>query len=185
MPPAALEAAPQTFIASLRIRDDRQIAAFDSALVSAFPNVSVINVTRILENVQHVLGALTGALRVLSWLCVSVGLLVLAGTLSLGHKERREQAALFRALGCERRELARIDAVEFAAIGLLTFAISWVVSYGLAWAVSRKMNVELSAEPRSVLLTLGLAVVLPVVVGLAVNARAYGAGVLETFRREA
>ena len=185
MPPAVLERAPQAFIASLKIRDAAAIAGFQKDLVKEFPNVSVINVTRILNNVQTILGAVVSALRLISWFCVAVGLLVLAGTLSLGHKERREQAALFRALGAERRTLIWIDAVEFASLGLLTFLISLVVSYGLGWAVSRKMDVTFASDPGVLLLTLAGALLLPAAVGLAVNARAYGAGVLETFRREA
>ncbi len=184
LPVKVLEPAPQVFIASLRTRDPAATAELSRALVKACPNVSAINVGRVLDNVQAVLGAMVSALRVIAWFCVAVGLLVLAGTLSLGHKERRDQAALFRALGCERKLLLQIDAVEFLALGLVTFVVALGVSYGLGYAVAREMNVTFAADPGSLLLTLAAALLLPAAVGLAVNARAYGAGVLESFRRE-
>jgi putative ABC transport system permease protein len=184
MPKAALEKAPQVFIASMKTRGEEENARFRTELVNAFPNVSAIDIKRILESVSAVLETLLKALTMLAWFCVGVGLLVLAGTLSLGRKERGETAALLRALGCSAGGVARIDAWEFAAIGVITYVIACVTSYGLGYALSKRMDIKFSSDPKEVLTVLAAALLLPLAVGLAVNWRAYRGDVMENLRGE-
>ena len=51
--------------------------------------------------------------------------------------------------------------------------------------ISDRMDVTFVSDPATVVATTAAALLLPLVVGLAVNLRAYGAPVLETLRREA
>ncbi|MFH1724265.1 MAG: FtsX-like permease family protein [Elusimicrobiota bacterium] len=183
--PAILEKAPRNFVGSLRIRDPERIAAFTAELGRRFSNVSVIDITKAFDNISSVLETLLEALKAVAWFCVAVGLLVLAGTLGLDHKERRSQAALFRAMGCGRGLVVMTDAVELIVTGLLTFAIGGAVAYGLGWFISLRLELRFASDSATVVRTLAAAIVLPLAVGLAVNARAYGASVLETLRREA
>jgi putative ABC transport system permease protein len=184
MPKAVLENAPQVFIASLQSRGEVDSARLRTELVAAFPNVSAIDIKRILESVSAVLETLLKALELLAWFCVGVGLLVLAGTLSLGRRERSETAALLRALGCSASDAARIDAWEFAAIGVITYAIAGAASYGLGYAISRRMDIRFSSDPREVLTLLAAALLLPLAVGLATNWRAYRGDVMDNLRGE-
>jgi len=184
LPTYLLENAPQNFITSLKIGDPKKLAAFRQELSKTFPNISVINVHEVLDNVQIVLGVLLKALKVVAWFCVATGLLVLVGTLSLGHKERRKRIALLKALGAKKYQLLLIDFWEFLAIGFLTFFIGSVVAFGLAWFIAIRMDIEFSFDGTTIIGNLAIALFLPLLVGLTVNFRTYGAGVMETLRHE-
>jgi putative ABC transport system permease protein len=123
-PVRALEGAPQTFVTSVRAGDPARSSALRRELAGPYPNVSVIDLSKALDNVQSVLGALIGALELLAWFCLAVGLLVLAGTLGLERRERVRQAALYRALGASSRELLLMDLGEFLALGAAAVAIA-------------------------------------------------------------
>lgn len=183
-PTKTLEDAPHYFVASLGIRDAEKSALFQREVVSAFPNVSVIDISKILDQVQVIMDALLNALAALAWFCVLTGLLVLAGTVSVAHRERRDQAALLRALGFERAGLIAVDAVEFAVIGVLSFLIAGAVATGLGWFLARELDVAFAPDWGILFKVLAAAVPLPVIVGLASNARIYGAGVLDNLRRD-
>jgi putative ABC transport system permease protein len=183
-PESALERAPQNFVGSLRIGDPERISEFQKKLIERFPNISVVDLSQILDNIQSVLGILLTALTVVAWFCVAVGLLVLAGTLSLGHRERREHAALFRALGASFKDILLIDAFELLSIGALTFAISAAVSYGLGAYISQKMEITFSPDAAASVWILAVALALPLAVGLAVSWKTYRSPVLETLRHE-
>ncbi|MBI4424616.1 MAG: hypothetical protein HY554_12865 [Elusimicrobia bacterium] len=184
-PTRALEPAPQTFIASLRVRDAAKASSLRRALSRAYPNVSVIDLSRVLDNVQSTLAALIGALDALAWFCVGVGLLVLAGAVGLGRKERLERAALYRALGCTRWDLIRIDAAEFLVLGAVAFLIAAVTSHALDYAVALKMEISFAPSFSTLAAMLAAALACPTAVGLAVYRPAYRSAALETLRREA
>lgn len=183
-PVRALEGAPQTFITSAKLGDAREKAALRRELSKAYPNVSVVDLSKVLDNVQSVLGALIRALNVLAWFCLAVGALVLGGTLALGRDERLRDAALYRALGARPRDLVRMDAVEFAALGVSAFAIAAATSHLLGWAIARQMRVGFAADPQALGVMALAALVLPLGVGLFVHRPAYEAEVLNALRDE-
>lgn len=183
-PVKVLEPAPQFFITSVRVRDSAKAAELRRELGRLYSNVSIVDLSKVLDNVQSMLGTLIGALRLLAWFCLGVGLLVLGGTLGLGRKERARQGALYRALGCTTRDLVRIDAVEFLAIGALAFAISAATSHGLAWAVAREMQVGMVTDPGAIGLLLAAALGLPLGVGLLVHRPVYREAVAGALREE-
>lgn len=172
-PTRALEPAPQIFITSVRVADPAKASALRRELGRAYANVSVVDLSKVLDNVQSILAALIGALRLLAWFCLGVGLLVLAGTLGLGRAERVRQAALYRALGCTSATLARMDAVEFLAVGAIALAIAAATSHLLAWAVAREMQVGMATDPSALAWMALAALLLPLTVGLAVHRPAY------------
>lgn len=172
-PAAVLEPAPQTFITSVKAGDAAASAALRRELAKAYPNVSVIDLSKVLDNVQAVLGTLIEALNVLAWFCLAVGLLVLAGTLGLGRRERLRQAELYRVLGCPPGGLLRMDAVEFLVLGGVSFSIAAATSHLLGWAVARQMGVGFAADPKALAVMAAAALLLPPAVGLFVNRRLY------------
>ena len=181
---AVLEAAPQTIIASVKVSDQAKAAAFSERTDPDLSERLGHRPDQGARQHQAVLGTLIGALDILAWFCVGVGLLVLGGTLGLGRKERLETAALYRALGCTRRDLILMDAAEFSAIGILAFTIAAATSHLLGWALARRMG-WLSPRTRGRFSGCWRRAILPVATGLAVNWKAYGAGVLESLRKEA
>lgn len=184
-PTKVLEPAPQFFITSVRIGDAGKASLLRRRLGELYSNVSILDLSKVLDNVQSMLAALIGALRLLAWFCLGVGLLVLAGTLGLGRRERARQAALYRALGSTTRDLVAVDAVEFAAIGAAAFVIAAATSHLLAWLVAREMQVGMATDPAAILGLAAAALALPLAVGLLVHRPAYREEVLDSLREEA
>ncbi|MBI5596045.1 MAG: hypothetical protein HY928_08150 [Elusimicrobia bacterium] len=184
VPTAVLAAAPQFHIGSLAVRDPVREASFRRALAEGFPNVSVIDAGAILDQVSALLRVLLAALKGLAWFCVAVGLLVLAGTLAVGQRERRADAALLRALGAPTRLLVASDLWAFGAAGAATFVLGAGAAYGLGAALALRLDVAFSPDAPGLAALLGAALVLPAAVGLPAASRAYAASPLETLRRE-
>lgn len=184
MPEAVLRAAPQFNIGSVAVRDPAREDAFRRALAGRYPNVSVIDAGAILDQVGALLKVLLAALKGLAWFCVAVGLLVLAGTVAVGHRERRSDAALLRALGAPSSLLAASDLWAFGAAGVCTFVLGAGAAASLGAALSVRLEVAFSPDAAGLAALLAAALVLPTAVGMAASARAYSASPLETLRRE-
>ncbi|MCB9643610.1 MAG: ABC transporter permease [Myxococcales bacterium] len=183
MTPTALQDAPQQLITSVALHPPSKIATFQRALVRRYPNVSVIDLGRVIDLVRGVLGAFLAAMRVLAWVCLAIGLFILAGTLGMGQRERREKVALMRALGCQYRTLVAIDVVEFVTIGLITSVVVMVVSWGTGAVIAQQMQIAFQITAAQLLQILLTALLLPFGVGMLVNAQTYRAGVQENLRR--
>jgi putative ABC transport system permease protein len=184
LPAAVLGAAPQAHIGSLAVRDGPREAAFRRGLGAAYPNVSVIDAGRLLDQVREVLETVLAALRGLAWFCVAVGLLVMAGTLAVGHRERRRDAALLRALGAATRQLIAVDLAAFGAAGLATFVLGTGAAVLMGSLLARRLDVPFAPDAPGLLAVLAAALVLPAVVGFLVVSPAYRAPALETLRRD-
>lgn len=117
MPPAALEGFPATFITSFHLPAERR-AVLDG-LIAAHPNVTAIDTTPILAQIQHVLDQVIGAVQFLFGFTLAAGLLVLYSALAGTRDERVRESALLRALGASHRQVRSVHVAEFAVVGAL------------------------------------------------------------------
>ncbi|BBM86524.1 ABC transporter permease [Candidatus Uabimicrobium amorphum] len=182
MPPKILDEAPQTFIASFKLDSKNKIAQVQKKLSQKFTNVVVINVTSVLETVEKLLGYFLSALQVVAWFCILVGVIILIGTLGTGHRERFSQVALMKTMGCNKRQIIYIDAIEFLCIGFVTAVLSFSISLGLT--ALHNYYFELSTTINSTqYVYFAFIVLLPLVIGIIVNSKIYGADVMKNFRK--
>ncbi len=115
--PATLLDAPATYITSFHLAPDRE--AISAELVRRFPNVTLLDVSAILEQVRRVMDRGTTAVEYIFLFTLAAGLLVLYAGILAGAEARRHEAAILRTLGASRRQLLGAAAVEFALLGLL------------------------------------------------------------------
>lgn len=182
MPTSVLAPAPKIFIGSLHLKEKKMLVPFQRKLVKAYPNVNALQVAPIIERVTTLLRYFIGALQALAWVCIGVGLLILAGTLHMGRSERRNKVALMRTLGSRQNSILSIDVIEFLTIGALSGLIAIGVSYGLTYVMTSYMNVRLHLTPM-LFIELGLAgLFLPLIVGTLTNRKVYNTGVMENLR---
>lgn len=132
--PEVLRTAPQTWITSFHIPP----GAADPlpALVSRFPNLSVFDVTAILDQVQRVLDQVIVAVQGLFIFTLLAGVLVLYAALSATRDERMREAALLRALGATRQQLARAQWLELGMIGAAAGGLAAASATALAWGLA-------------------------------------------------
>ncbi|RAI57529.1 ABC transporter permease [Roseicella frigidaeris] len=132
--PGLLEAAPHTNIATLR-GDPAQDAAVLRALTDAFPNISGIRVRDALEAVAALVGRIGTALSATGGVTLLAGLLVLAGAVAAGQRQRVRDAVVLKTLGATRAQIRAAWLVEYALIGLVAGLLAALAGSLAAWAV--------------------------------------------------
>ena len=132
--PSALADMPQSWITSFYLPPDKAPVLRD--LVRQFPNLTVFDVGAMLQQLQSVLDQVASAVQMLFLFTLLAGVLVLAAALTATRDERMREAAVLRALGATRGQLARAQRIELLAVGglagLLAAAGATAVAWGLA-----------------------------------------------------
>lgn len=132
--PSALEGMPQSWITSFHLPPEQ--AALPRELVRQFPNLTVFDVGSILNQLQSVLDQVITAVQVLFIFTLAAGILVLAAALTATRDERIREAAVLRALGATRRQLARTQRLEVLAVGGLAGLLAAAGASAIGWALS-------------------------------------------------
>ena len=130
----ALEDQPQTWMTAFHVKPD-QVGVLQG-LVSTFPNLTVFDVGAILAQLQTILDKVAVAVQGLFVFSVLAGAIVLAAALSATRDERVREAALLRALGATRRQLARAQRIELLSVGALAGLLAAGGATLAAWALS-------------------------------------------------
>jgi putative ABC transport system permease protein len=184
--PGPLDQAPATFVAPVRGPSDPSTRArLQREVVDRFPNVSVIDLREILENVERVLSKVTLGVTVVGGLVLFVGGLILVGSVSMTRFQRIYEVAIFRTLGAGTRVLTAMTALEYGVLGLLAGGIGSGAAIGLSYYVSRyALNIRWA--PQFLISLAGVAITTAVVcgVGLASSADILRRRPLGTLRAE-
>ena len=95
--PGVIDAMPRTYIAA--VRADTTSGAWLGSLVREFPNVLVIDVGAILQQVQTIIEQVARAVEFVFLFTLLGGVLVLEAAIAATQDERRYDAAVLRTLG--------------------------------------------------------------------------------------
>ncbi|HEY0309733.1 MAG TPA: FtsX-like permease family protein [Luteimonas sp.] len=116
--PGALDGYPASHITAVTVPEGD--TRFTGVLVRAFPNLTVIDVGAVLDQVRETADQVSTVVEVVFWFSLAAGLLVLMAAVSASQDERLLEGAVMRVLGGNRRQLRLAQASEFAAIGMLS-----------------------------------------------------------------
>ncbi len=166
--PGVLDQAPQTYVAPFKgPGDPAGRARFQAALVSRFPNISVIDFHEILETVRDVMGKVTLAITVVGGLVLFSGVLILIGAVAMTKYQRVYEAAVFKTLGANTRTIARMLLIEYGVLGALAGVIGSAGAVALTWGVSRyALEIPWRVFPLEHLAGVGLTALLVAAVGV-------------------
>ena len=146
MPPATLEGLPATFITSFYLPPARRPIL--DGLIAAHPNVTAIDTTPILAQIQHVLDQVIGAVQFLFAFTLAAGVLVLYSALAGTRDERVRESALLRALGASHRQVRSVHVAEFALVGALAGLMAAVGAQALGIVLAtRVFDFHLDIDP--------------------------------------
>lgn len=164
--PGVLEGAPQTFLASAYV--DPQIETqLSTDLAQQFPNVSLINVRQVLENVTRVMQRIGLAFRAIALVAVISGLLVLAGTVAADRRRRLYEAVLFKVCGATQPTILATYLAELGLVGLVAGCGALAVgSLAAGLMVERLMQLEFTWSPLLALATLAAGLLVPLLLGM-------------------
>ncbi|MBV8646061.1 FtsX-like permease family protein [Paludibacterium sp.] len=118
MPRTMLAGRETSLVTSFYLPPARRV--FADLLVRRFPNLTVIDVTAVLEQLRAVIDRLAQTVEALFLLTLAAGVLVLWTALSATGDERLRDAGLMRALGASRRQLRTVMMAELLWLGAFT-----------------------------------------------------------------
>ncbi|MCX7892320.1 MAG: FtsX-like permease family protein [Burkholderiales bacterium] len=115
--PKLLEGFPASFITSFNLPESR--AAAMNRLVAAFPNLTVVDMSAVLRQALSIMDQVIRAVQFVFLFALAAGLLVLYAALLATQDERVQEAAVMRALGASRAQVAAASRAEFLSLGFL------------------------------------------------------------------
>ena len=184
-PTGVLESAPQFHVVITRTPDETSSGNFQRDLVSAFPNVSAIDLTQILKTVNTILDKISFVIKFMALFSVLTGILVLISSVVLSKYQRVKESVLLRTLGANRSQILRINAVEYFLLGALASLTGIFLSFGISWLIAT-YQFEIPFRPKIgppfwVFLSI---TVLTVIIGLLNSRDVVSRPPLEVLRRE-
>ena len=136
--PHALDGAGLRQIAIAKASRAQERAA-TRALGADFPSVNVISVREQLEAAVEIFDRLSLAIRSAAAVAGLAGLLVLAGAIAAGARERAREAATLKVLGAARGQILAAYVVEYGCVGLIAGLAGVALGYAAAWPVVVKV----------------------------------------------
>ena len=132
--PSAMTEAAQTFMTAFYLPP--QAGGLTNELAREFPNVTVIDVSGIIRQLQEVLDQVVTAVEFLFAFTLASGVLVLYAALMGSQDERTREGGLLRALGATRKQLSQAQWIEFSLVGGLSGLLAASGAAALGWALA-------------------------------------------------
>ncbi len=128
--PGVLDGYPASYITSFHLDAGKE--AVVNGLVQRFPNLSVIDLSAIMQQVKTITDQVARAVSFVFLFALAAGLVVLYAAIASTQDERVFDAAIMRTLGASREQMRAVQLAEFLAIGLLAGVIASAGAIGLA-----------------------------------------------------
>jgi putative ABC transport system permease protein len=133
-PTATMVDAPVTYIAAFRAP---AVAGFDNALSRDFPNLTSIDVSASIAQIQAVLDQVIRAVEFLFGFTLAAGLVVLFAAVTATREARAREFAVMRALGASGQLLGHVQRAELLGIGALAGLLASLAAIAVGWALAR------------------------------------------------
>lgn len=130
--PGVLDRAPALYLANARVPEEAEQVLQDR-VAAGFPNVTMLRVRPILEQVLDLLVRIAAGIRLLGSFTVAAGVMILAGAVSATALRRGSEVALLKTLGVTRPGVTALLATEYGLCGALAGAIGSGGALLLAW----------------------------------------------------
>lgn len=136
--PNTFSGAPASYLATLTSKgasDAKNEASLLNQSAKAFPAVSAIRVKEALDAINELVAKLVLGIRGASAITVVAGILVLAGALGAGQRNRIRDAVILKTLGATRNRLLLSYCMEYGIIGFAAALFGLLAGTGAAFAV--------------------------------------------------
>jgi putative ABC transport system permease protein len=133
-PVAQMTDVPVTYISAFRAP---AAAGFDNRLSRDFPNITNIDVSASIAQVQRVLDQVIRAVEFLFGFTLVAGLVVLFAAVTATREARSREFAIMRALGAGGRLLAQVQRAELLGVGALAGLLASAAAMVVGWLLAR------------------------------------------------
>ena len=184
-PNGVLENAPQFQVLVTKSPDVETTAKYRSAVVKAFPNVSVIDLGMILVTLNDLLKKVSYIIQFMAGFSILTGLIVLISSLFLSKYQRIRESVLLRTIGALRDQILKINFTEYFLLGSLSaltgILLALIGSYILA---SQQLELEFDIQWLPIVMIFIFVVGLTVIIGLLNSRDVLNKAPLEVLRKE-
>lgn len=176
--PNTFAGAPHAFLATLTASNS-VASDFDGKLLKQlakeFPTVAAVRIRDALDTVNGLIAQLSTAIRAAAMVALFSSVLVLAGALAAGNRERVHDAVVLKTLGANRIMLMKTLVYEYTVLGLATAVFAILAGTLAAWfVISIIMDFAFVFLPGVSLTTLLVALAFTITFGLAGTWRILG-----------
>jgi putative ABC transport system permease protein len=184
-PEKVLENAPQFQVLVTKSPNPETTAAYRTAVVRKFANVSVVDLSSILDALGDILKKISYVIQFMAVFSILTGFLVLISSLLLSKLQRIKESVLLRTLGASSKQLLKITATEYALLGSLAAATGISIALVSSWLLATfQLELTYYAPWGAIAIIFVLVVALIVIVGLLNNREVLRKSPLEVLRRE-
>ena len=127
---------PVTYISAFKAPPDGKL---DRTLVAQFPNLTVVDITMSLNQVQGVLNQVITAVEFLFLFTLTAGVLVLLAGLWSSRERRAQEWAIMRAMGASRQQLAAVQRLELMGLGMLSGSLAAAAAIGIGGVLASQV----------------------------------------------
>lgn len=136
-PQAAMDELPRSFISAFRAPAERASTGFDNRLSREFPNITNIDVSASIAQVQRVLDQVVRAVEFLFGFTLIAGLVVLFAAITATREARSREFAIMRAMGAGSRLLASVQRTELLGVGALAGLLASLAAVAVGALLAR------------------------------------------------
>ncbi len=145
-PTGVLEEVPQFHVLVTKVGSDTVSARYQQAIVRQFPNVSIIDLTLILNTLDEVLAKISFVIQFMAMFSIFTGILVLTGSVIISKFQRIQESVLLRTLGASKKQILSITALEYLFLGSVAAVTGIFLALIGSWALA-VFNFESSFVP--------------------------------------
>ena len=132
-PHAQMADVPASYIAAYRAP---ATPGFDNALNREFPNITSVDVSASIAQVQRVLDQVVRAVEFLFAFTLAAGLVVLFAAITATREGRSREFAVMRAIGASSRLLGQVQRAELLGVGALAGLLATLGAVAVGWALA-------------------------------------------------
>ncbi len=133
-PLAEMKDVPLTYISAFHAPD---APGFDSQLSRDFPNITNVDVSASIAQVQRVLDQVIRAVEFLFGFTLVAGLVVLFAAITATREARSREFAIMRAMGAGSRLLGQVQRAELLGVGALAGLLASGAAMVVGWLLAR------------------------------------------------
>jgi putative ABC transport system permease protein len=134
--PGVLEMAPKTFVATAPFLSLERKYQLQDRLVEALPNISLVDVSRIVKRISEIMLQMSWALFAMSLLCLIAGFVVIYSIATHQASERGWEIGLLKALGAPFPSIRAQFFWQFGLVGFLALSFGAVLSLVISFLIS-------------------------------------------------
>ncbi|MCJ8276949.1 MAG: FtsX-like permease family protein, partial [Bdellovibrionales bacterium] len=141
--PGVLEIAPKTYLATVPFLGLEKKWELQDALVSQLPNVSMVDVSRIVSRISGIMDQMSWALLFMSLLCLVAGFVVIFSIANHQVSSRGKEVGLLKTLGASFKDIRAQFYWQYGILSMAAFLFGVMVSLVVSYMISSILFVSI------------------------------------------